>query len=243
MDHEFVKRAEHITSFNLTAKDFTSTKYKEEIQYLFNKHFFPKFNTKKCINAVNTNQLNSLISILKNENSKKFEMLHRYPLKGVGPGEATLFFLVNTAYLGGGSSAGVDLFAAGEQFEVKAAMISGNNEYAYGFKLGGTVPISAILVQLQALAKSLNISVSGNEIGRGKLAEMQHRAPQEYKTIEEKYAYIAYKEYFKKHKVIFVNNNPSSKLGYVETIKKVAQKEILIETVTSGTIKPKILLK
>ena len=126
MDKEFIKRALHVTSFNLSASDFESIKHKKEIQYIFNMHFFPKFDLDQTIDAVDMNKLNSIISKLKSEDAAMFAKMHNYNLKGVGPGEVTLYFLINSAHLGGGSSAGVDIVGfLAEQF--------GN---AFGFAIG-----------------------------------------------------------------------------------------------------------
>ena len=51
MDLEFLKRAEKVTAFNITAKDFETLRYKAEIQHLFNKHFFPKFKLENTSSA------------------------------------------------------------------------------------------------------------------------------------------------------------------------------------------------
>ena len=49
LDSKFLQRAQKVTSFNLSPNDFTSLKYKGEIQFLFKTHFFPKFNLDKTI--------------------------------------------------------------------------------------------------------------------------------------------------------------------------------------------------
>ena len=49
LDADFLRRAQKVTSFNLTSKDFTSLKYKKEIQHLIRMHFFPKFDLDKTI--------------------------------------------------------------------------------------------------------------------------------------------------------------------------------------------------
>ena len=61
MDLDFIKRAEKVTSFNLTTKDFQSLSYKKEIQHLFNKHFFPEFDLNKTVDKINMSSINSLI--------------------------------------------------------------------------------------------------------------------------------------------------------------------------------------
>ena len=106
MDKTFIKRATSLSSFNLVTGDFESLKYKKEIQHLFNFYYFPNFDMKNAVDNIDMGALNRAIDLLKREDQTMFEKLHMYNLKGVGPGEATLYFLCNTAHLGGGSSAG-----------------------------------------------------------------------------------------------------------------------------------------
>ena len=47
-----------------------------------------------------------------------FSSIYKYNIKGVGPGEVMLYFLLNNGHLGGGSSAGVDIVDAAGSFEV-----------------------------------------------------------------------------------------------------------------------------
>ena len=97
LDADFLKRAQKVTSFNLSSSDFTSLKYKEEIQHLFRTHMFPAFDLDNTMSgAPNITKLNKLIKNLKAISSKGFRNLHNYNLKGVGPAEATLFFLLDS---------------------------------------------------------------------------------------------------------------------------------------------------
>ena len=98
LDADFLKRAQKVTSFNLSSGDFTSLKYKKEIQHLFRTHMFPSFDLDNTISGPpNVTKLNKLIKNLKAISAKSFRNLHTYNLKGVGPAEATLFFLsINT---------------------------------------------------------------------------------------------------------------------------------------------------
>jgi hypothetical protein len=240
---DFLRKAERVTSFNIVTKDFESLVYKKEIQHLFNKHFFPDFDLSKTIDRVDKNALNKLIAQLKTEDSRMFSKLHNYSLKGVGPGEATLFFLINNARLGGGSSAKVDLVVGSEKYEVKAVQVSRDN-FAYDFKLGGTVRLDDITQSLVNLLDKNNASGSKTEIKKtviNSLREKRETAP-EFNAIEDQYRARAYK-YFKDHKVIFINNSRSSKQGNIESVMNVKEKDISIERVTSGTIKPMIKLK
>ena len=109
LDSEFLKKAMKLTNFNLSTKDFESLKYKKEIQFLFRTHFFPEFDLDDCLDQVDATKINNVVNKLKGMDAKMFTKMHKYNLKGVGPGEATLYFLLNKAHLGGGTSAGVDL--------------------------------------------------------------------------------------------------------------------------------------
>lgn len=247
MDLHFIQRAEQLTSFNLSTKDFESLKHKKELQYLFHKHFFPGFDLSNTVNHVDADVLNELITQLKSS-SKMFPKLHKYNLKGVGPGEATLFFLINTSHLGGGSSAGIDLFVHDvneqqppDKYEVKAAMVS-PDRVASGFKVGGAVPLSDIMHALNEMRQKLGVGGTRTEISGKLMQKMRERAPKTYREIERHYADLAYDYYFKNHKVIFINNSAGPAMGRIESIKQVAKEDILMERLTNGTVKPRVRL-
>lgn len=241
LDTEYLAKAQRITAFNIKPADFQSLKYKKELQYLFWFHFFPKFNLEKTIDTVDKNKLNTLIAELKRNDSEMFAKLHSYNLKGIGPGETTMFFLINKAFLGGGSSAGADLIVGSTKYEIKAVKVS-TDRIASDFKLGGTVPLSDIITDLSNLRDRLKVGGTRTEMSGSIIQSMKQRAPDDFKAIEKKFADIAYNNYFKNHEVIFINNAQGGKLGHIEEIKKVKIDEIMIERVTSGTIKPKVKL-
>lgn len=241
MDKTFIKRATSLSSFNLVTSDFESLKYKKEIQHLFNFYFFPNFDMKNTTDNIDMNALNRAIDLIKREDQTMFEKLHMYNLKGVGPGEATLYFLCNTAHLGGGSSAGVDIVANNGKFEVKAVSVSRNRE-AYNFKVGGTVPLSNIMSAMDDLRQEFKLVGNAGNINGSTLATIKQKAPREYQKIEGMYADAVY-DYFKNHKVIFINHNQSKgERGRIEAIKNVQRNDISIDVITSGTIKPRIKL-
>jgi hypothetical protein len=245
LDLEFLRKAERVTSFNISTKDFESLKHKKEIQHLINKHFFPKFDISKAINRADKNALNKLIDELKSEDPTMFSKLHNYALKGVGPGEATLFFLINNAHLGGGSSAGVDLVVGSDKYEVKAVQIMRDIDglIAYDFKLGGTVRLSDIMQDLAKLAEFNKILGSKTEINKSTIQKLRNglTSSADFSAIEDRYRKRAY-EYFKNHEVIFVNNSKTKRQGHIEAIKKIKQHHIMIERVTSGTVKPMVFI-
>ena len=221
MNLDFIRRAEKVTSFNLTTKDFETLDHKQEIQHLFNKHFFPEFNLEKTLDQIDLNTINLRIADLKKEQGgMMLAKLHSYNLKGVGPGEATLFFLCNKVRLGGGSSAGVDIIDGTTKYEVKAALIS-QSRVASNFKLGGTVPLSDIIIKLNDLREQVKAG-DGNktEIRGSVMAVMESKAPDQYRQIQEMFAERAYEEYFKGHDVIFINNNPGHMLNLLNKLKR-----------------------
>lgn len=259
LDNNFLNRAQKITSFNLKAADFESLKYKAEIQHLINRHFFPNFDTSQTLKGQpNVSKLNKLIDKLKQESFINYNRLHFYNLKGVGPGEATMYFLMDDAQLGGGGSAGVDLVVGGTKYEIKASLYSANEKTVSGFKLGGTAPVSGILNQLIQYKKELKLATAGkgqNEVNGAQMAAIQKAYPSEYAKMQAEYSRVAGR-YFGNTPVIFINNNSSNKVdpedkaektrqlsrnaGNVLAIKKVSAKDIQMQVATQGTIKPKV---
>jgi hypothetical protein len=241
LDIDFLKNAQKITSFNIKASDFQSLTYKKELQYLFWFHFFPKFDLSRTINGIDINKLNNLITELKRHDSNMFAKLHAYNLKGIGPGETTIFFLVDNAILGGGSSAGADIIIDSKKFEVKAVTVTADG-YASNFKLGGTVPIAGVITRLNLLREKLKLGGQASEINGSMINTMKSREPETFAAIEDEFQTIAYEHYFKQHDVIFINNGTGNKLGVIEAIKRVQKKDIKLERLTSGTIKPRVKL-
>ena len=258
LDMNFLNRAQKVTSFNLKPTDFQSTKYKAEIQHLFGRSFFPNFDLSQTIKGQpNLRKLNSLIDQLKKESMRNYNRLHFYNLKGVGPGEATLYFLMDDADLGGGGSAGVDLVVAGSKYEIKACLVSKDGSLS-GFKLGGTAPVGPLVSKLVEFKEKLGLSTSGkgqNEVNGSQMAAIQRKYPSEYAKIEADYGRIAGR-YFGRTPVIFINNNASDKVdpedtaektrllssnaGGIVAIKKVTPRNIKMQVATQGTLKPKI---
>lgn len=241
LNMEFINNALKVSSFNLKPSEFTTLIHKKEIQYLFNMHFFPKFDISKTIDGVNMEKLNTLIATLKNQDMENFKKLHNYNLKGIGPGEVTLYFLINNAKLGGGASAGLDIMVGGKGYEVKAVSVSTDN-MAYDFKLGGTIALDEFKTELNKLRMKLEVRGSATEIAQNDLKLMKQKAPAEFNAIEQKFAKSAYDNYFSKHEVIFINNSKYAKVGDIAAIKSIKQNEIFLYHVTSGTIKPKVKL-
>lgn len=243
LDMEFIARAMKVTSFNLAAKDFENLKHKKEIQHLFHLNFFPKFDMSKMLDRVDERKMAALIKDLRKESGSNFEHLYKYNLKGVGPGEVLLYFILNKAHLGGGSSAGLDLVDVSGGYEIKAVDASPQG-YVNNFKVGGTFSMADIIRGVQDLKKAAGLG-SGAEVNGAHLKELEKKFPDEMKRYYEQYADVTYKNYFKNHKIIFLSNKKGGgyQLGDIIAIKQVEKKDIVFERITSGTIKPRILMK
>ena len=258
LDGDFVKSALRLKAFTLKSQDLKTTKYKKEIQFVVRTTWFPNFDLSQTIKGQpNLRKLNSLIDQLKRESMRNYNRLHFYNLKGVGPGEATLYFLMDDADLGGGGSAGVDLVVAGSKYEIKACLVSRDGSLS-GFKLGGTAPVGPLVSKLVEFKEQLGLSTSGkgqNEVNGSQMAAIQKKFPSEYAKIEADYGRIAGR-YFGRTPVIFINNNASDKVdpedtaektrllssnaGGIVAIKKVTPRNIKMQVATQGTLKPKI---
>lgn len=237
MDHAFLKRAQRITSFNLDARDFQSTQYKKEIQFLFVSHLFPKFKTETIKGTrISKSDLNRVIKALKS--AGKIKDIHRYKLSGVGPGEVMLYFCVDKAHLGGGSSAGMDLAIGSGGYEIKACKPTGG--FFTDYKLGGTVDLDPFKARLNTLRQEYGVGGSATEISGSRMEKLKKEAPYEYEEIENDFRKEAYNKYFKNHETIFINNTDGGQMGLIEDIRKVREKDIFMERVTSGTLKPKV---
>ena len=248
LDREFIKRAQKVTSFNISSSDFTTLKYKSEIQYLFGTHFFPNFDLSKTIKGKPTKEnLNKLIKQLKSENAGKFRALHTYNLKGVGPGEATLFFLLDDAHLGGGSSAAADIKIGGTNYEVKAGNFNAKQNAYKDFKLGGTVPMDKMVKAAFELRKivdpDMKIGTERNGVSGSQIeAIMKDKslAARWNTTVEKPYRKAASKYLNKNPLILIINTTPKAQQGEIYHIGDVKENQIFVDVVTQGTIKPKI---
>ena len=240
MDHSFIGRAERLTSFNITTKDLQTLDYKYEVRHLFEKHFFSGVSI-TGVDTVDMESINHVVTKLKECDIDNFRHLHNYNLKGVGPGEMTLFCAIDSDVVAGGSSPGVDIITDCGEYEVKAAYIS-NDRIASNFKLGGTVSLGGLITDIDNLRQELKIPGTRTELSGSGIKAIKEAAPDEYKRIEDEFACIA-SDYFGGHKTIFVNHNyKTAKVGQVESIKIIEPGDVKIERVTSGVIKPAVRL-
>lgn len=246
LDSHFLQRAMKVTSFNLKPEDFTSLKYKKEIQHIFHINFFPDLDLKHLLERLDKDKLQAGIDALRAEDPGYFEYLYQYNLKGVGPGEAMLYFLLNNAVLGGGSSAGVDLIDPTGKYEVKAVDYS--QGFVNNFKLGGTFAMGDIIAGVVELRdKVYGADVVHKEKGgvnMQHLADIQKEYPNELKKYYKIYRDRTHKEYFGNHNFIWLSNSIRKKagkqLGDILHIGPVKKEDIYFERITSGTIKPKV---
>lgn len=247
LDAEFLAKAQKLTSFNLKSSDFTSLKYKKEIQHLFHMKYFPKFDLNKTIKGKPTvEKINSVLKELKKVDSSSFNKLNKYDIKGVGPSEAMLFFILDDAHLGGGSSAGVDLVISNTEYEVKSGNLN-KEGFMVNYKLGATMDMSKIVNTALNLKKQIDPS---GKLGREKagvnasqmkaIKDNPVTGPIWKKEVEGPYTDLAHK-YLSKNPIIFmVNNSPKSLVGLCQSIIKPNKKDIGIDVVTQGVIKPKV---
>lgn len=235
-----IERALKTTSFDLKPSDFVSSKYQEEIRYLFTMGYFPKFDNDNFVNIVDQRKLNSAILALKKESMPKFINMYKYKLSGVGPGEVVLFFLINDSKLGGGNSASVDLFVKNSRYEIKSAKIS-NDGLAYDFRLSSTISLTKIITALNDLRIRHKLSGGNNSMSGDVIDGLRKKASFDFSQVEKEYGKLVEDSF--KAQVIFMNNSTSpSKMANIEAIQKVKAEDVTIECVTGGTIKPRIKL-
>jgi len=264
LNTEFISKAERVISFNLSPNNFTSLEFKNEIQYLIKKHYFPKFDLSKTLKGQpSVKKLNSLIEPLKSQYPSMYNKLHNYNLKGVGPGEATLYFLLDDGYLGGGASGGVDMTVGSTPYEIKAALVNPAKTHVSGFKLGAGVDYKRIITELMKMKDEYGIKTTGKgkeEIpSKSGIMVMREKDPARMARLDKEFQKEC-RDYFGNKQVIFISNNASSKVdpefpdagkqkvlsasgGTIISIQKVIPAKCQIQVVTQGVIKPIISLK
>lgn len=244
-DTAFIKRATRVTAFNLTAADFQSLKYKREIQFLYKQHMFGSFNPDEALEKKLDKRLyNILVKKLKADDKSLYEKLHNLPLKGVGPAEAAFYVLTKDGRLGGGASAGLDLIMSQADYELKAVKWKSatSKDYVADFKLGGNIPGMTKLesdIQLRCYELGVTSVKGAPEISGAKFKELEEKDPIAFQEFRDRYQTLAYENYFKKHEVVFVQNQSTqSDFGEIIAIKKVKKADIEMERYTSRSIKP-----
>jgi hypothetical protein len=239
LDVEFLKRAEKVTSLNLSISDFKSTKHKKEILFLFKKNFFPELHVSEISKdgEFSKEKFNSFVNKLSGPN---LPMIFNYlEGSGVGPGEVVTYLAFEQCKLGGGNIS-ADIIFSSKTYEMKAAKLS--EGYLSDFLMGGTFNLNEVETKFFELARRAEVFDTPASISKSKTEKMKQMFPAEFKQIENKYAEICYKEYFSKHPVIFVGSKDSSNATKYKCIavKEVKENEIFIERYTSKTLKPLI---
>ena len=240
---DFISNAEKCTAFTLDAKHFTSLKYKNEIQFLITKHWFPEFNG-FISGDITVPNLTSAIEKLKSISKTNFDRLFEYQPKGVGPGEILLYYVYNDARLGGGSSSGVDVIVGSKQYEVKSAKVqTGKNGYQstkflYDFKLGGTIDTDAVVAKLFETATKVGMKLkSKTEFSSSLMLELKQAAPKEYEELEELFR-KASADYVTKHDFIFFSSKDAKTSGNVLYKGSINRNQIFMDRYTSRNMKP-----
>lgn len=233
MDKGFISRAEQYTAFSFYPNDLTSVKYKNEIRHIISKNWFPKIQNDHYVLELNKDKINDSIHKLKEHNGDGFNRLYSYNLKGVGPGEIMLYYIIDGAEKINNSVSGVDMRINGDNYEVKAVKTVYNKflhgTYMNDFKLGGSVNLVEIMKGLQEIGK-----VNSTELSASKINDL--RSDNDFLELEQTFRQLVV-EYFRENQIIFLSNEQKN-LGEVIDIRTVKSDHIYIERMTSGTIKP-----
>lgn len=230
-DLAFIQNAENIklsiSKLNFKLTDFTTNSNKTAVQYLIEKHHFPK-QTVKFERGFNLAGLKQSIILLKNSNKDSYIEIFEFTLGNkFGQGEVVMFFLLDDAILSGPAK-NYDLASGGNNIEVKAvkpvAYVSGNTrmDLVTDFRLGGTINFSEEITKMQELyLKAItpeNQKTNGvfskkpsdYKTGMGNVVfeYIKKSFPKEYLTIEQSYRKKAFR-YFTDKTVVFFNNQPN----------------------------------
>lgn len=235
---------------NFNQADFGKNriKNKDAIRFLYMRYGrIKELNDVQPSNRVDMNQLNTSIRILKRSN--RFNDIYDANIKGVGPGEVLLYLLLNNSYLGGGKSAGADIFVDNIGYEIKAVKISAETNIASDFRFGGTIDAGIqrkIISSLEDLVKQYNnktnktLKATSEAINKLVIDEIKRS---EFKNAFEKIEEQQFREfassYFKKP-VIFIDNRNNSTKGIILYSGEVLKDNIFIHRVTQGTVRPAI---
>jgi len=235
---------------NFNQADFGKNriKNKDAIRFLYMRYGrIKELNDVQPSNRVDMRELNTKIKILKRSN--RFNDIYDANIKGVGPGEVLLYLLLNNSYLGGGKSAGADIFVDNIGYEIKAVKISAETNIASDFRFGGTIDAGIqrkIISSLEDLVKQYNnktnktLKATSEAINKLVIDEIKRS---EFKNAFEKIEKQQFREfassYFKKP-VIFIDNRNNSTKGMILYSGEVLKDNIFIHRVTQGTVRPAI---
>jgi len=199
----------------LKDKDYTTIKYKFEIQDMYAtqygskgyggpfSHIFVKALKNSTFGKTDVTKMNILISELKKTNRVAFETIVQSKGEDLGPGEVLLFLLHDKVHLAGGSEGG-DVRIGSKKYEVKGCTYKQKTSQLDGFFLGSTVGDKAILQKISELAKSKGITKSSTAITRTEVEKLRTKHAEEYLPLEKEYADITIRDYFSKYGFIFI---------------------------------------
>lgn len=256
LDLEYINDKSVSNAFKLEAKDLQSTQYKNEIRFLIARRYFPGLNISDITisKITNAENLNNSLNALYNNNPNGFTELLTREISGLGPGEILLYFVLDNAVVGGGSSAGIDIIDNGSPYEVKAVNRTSDGKL-HNFKLGGTVDISSVQSKIMKLKAELlkfdqkikegeKTGINSDHIKGFEDRKFQKHAKglglDSWQDLQKEFQEIAYNGYFKNHPIIFIGSKSASKsdLGRVYDIIQVTKNQVGMHQVTSSTIKP-----
>ena len=256
LDLEYINNKSVSNAFKLDAKDLQSIQYKNEIRFLIARRYFPGLNIADVTldKVGNVESMNAALNLLYNTNPSGFTELLEREMSGLGPGEIILYFILDNASLGGGSSAGVDIIDNGKPYEVKAVNRTSDGKL-HNFKLGGTVDISDVQSKIMKLKAELlkfdpkikegeKTGINGSHIKGFEDRKFQKHAKDlglnTWEDLQTEFQDIAYEGYFKNHPIIFIGSKSSSKAdkGRIYDIIQVTKNQVGMHQVTSSTIKP-----
>lgn len=219
--------------FNLDRKLFQTLEFKEDIKNLFNKYWFSEISHEiqqiQIKEESDILKFNTLLYNIKEKDKNLFYRLFHYPLQRSGNGEVLLYLFLENSYLSSSSTSGRDIIINDTHYEIKNCTVSKKyktDQYFYSnFKLGNSFCIRNIINNIE---NYFNYIPRGSEIAAARVDSV-------FLQIESEYREIVYREYFSKHRMIFID-----KEGIIKFIGKVQKEDIFIDTITEGTIKPMI---
>jgi len=249
LDLEFLAAARNCNSFNLPNGAFESTEKKQEIRNLISTAWFDGAHLETHA-TFDKDSYQSAVNQIRNLNAKSFLKLYFYDKTGIGPGEILTYIIFDDVSLGGGKSAGLDIVSSNGGFEMKSVQpsfkagdIYGKGVFVSNFKLGGTISLGKIMVELEDLKKEA--TKIDKKMGKAKEVGLTHYAffaehfPTRWKKVLSAYQTAAF-GYFKGHELFCTTNKASGnfRVGDVLLLGKVTKKQILMGNMTSGTVKP-----
>tara|TARA_R110002074_G_C12365291_1_gene650986 strand:+ start:133 stop:960 length:828 start_codon:yes stop_codon:yes gene_type:complete len=248
LDMEFMASAEKCTAFSINPKEYESELHKKEIRYLFTKRYFPSFDISKFDNVNDISSdwqaYNSIIKEFRKLNSSAYDN-NIHPKEGaLGPGEKAMYYVIKNAVLAGGGSGG-DLRVGNTTYEIKAVDFS--KGYVFNFKTGGTFSVADTMQDIMKLKEKYmeELGFSG-KLSEVKITEIRtlrdsKQSKKEFAKIEKQYQNNAHAQYFSHYPFIWIKNNAKNK-GEILGVTEPKKKDIIIQTVTSGTVKPMVKL-